>query len=184
MRKNFEFEGMLSILIGVLLLFIPTTLILNILKFILGFYLVFAFLPAVIMSFVTNSKTSYVSIKSLLMVILGIVIMCFGINHIGMIVGLILLVFLIIDLVNSSNKKERFKKDLVKYIIVFVLVVLGIELFLHITVRIMGLLILISGIILLITNSKNNKNSNKNNTSYTNSQTLDESVIDVDFTEE
>ena len=48
----------------------------------------------------------------------------------------------------------------------------------------MGLLILISGIILLITNSKNNKNSNMNSTSYTNKQSLDESVIDVDFTEE
>ena len=177
MRKNFEIEGIISILVGVLLVFIPTDVIIDILRFILGFYLILAFIPAVIFAFIMDNKKSYICIRSLLMVILGIIIICFGMNYIGSIVGVILLVFLIIDLVKAPNKKERIKKDLVKYIIVFVLVVLGVEEFLHITVRVMGLLLLISGILLLIINSKGGKNNKNNNK-------IDNNVIDVDFTEE
>lgn len=181
MRKSYEFEGIVSLIIGIILIFLPTTIILNILKFIIGGYLLLAFLPATLIAFNTNQGKIFGAIKSLIMVILGLVIICFGFDFIGSIIGGILLIVLLIDLLNSSNKSETFKKDLVKYIISFVLMFLGINMLLHIGIRIIGLILIIVGIITIITSNKNN-NRPTNKTSST--ETIKENVIDVDFTEE
>ena len=182
MRKSYEFEGIVSLIIGIILIFLPTTIILNILKFIIGGYLLLAFLPATLIAFNMNQGKTFVAIKSLIMVILGIVIMCFGFDFIGSIIGGILLIVLLIDLFNSSNKKETFKKDLIKYIISFVLMFLGINMLLQIGIRIIGIILMIVGIITIITNNKNDNNKSQSKSS--NHKTIEENVIDVDFTEE
>jgi hypothetical protein len=182
MRKSYEFEGIVSLIIGIILIFLPATIILNILKFIIGGYLLLAFLPATLIAFSINQGKSFLAMKSLIMVILGLVIICCGFDIIGSIIGAILLIVLLIDLLNSPNKLETFKKDLIKYIISFVLMFLGINVLLNIGIRIIGIILIIVGIITIITNNKKNNNIPKNNTS--NNKTIEENVIDVDFTEE
>lgn len=180
MRKSYEFEGIVSLIIGIILSFLPITIILNILKFIIGGYLLLAFLPATIIAFSTNQGKTFGAIKSLIMVILGLVIICFGFDFIGSIIGVILLIILLTGLFNSKNKKETFKKDLIKYIVAFVLIFLGINQVLHIGIRIIGLILIIVGIITIVTSNKNNNAKNKTS----NNKTIKEDVIDVDFTEE
>ena len=106
MRKSYEFEGIVSLIIGIILSFLPITIILNLLKFIIGGYLLLAFLPATIIAFSTNQGKTFGAIKSLIMVILGLVIICFGFDFIGSIIGVILLIILLTGLFNSNNKKE------------------------------------------------------------------------------
>lgn len=183
MRKSYEFEGIVSLLVGILLIFLPTTIILNILQFIIGAYLVFAFLPATILAFGMQKGGSFIGIKSLIMVVLGIVIMFMGFDYIASIIGVILLIGLLIDLFKSENKLDTFKKDLVKYIIALILIFLGINIVIQIGIRVIGIILIIIGIIALIANGKS-KPKAPNSMNNNNQQTLNEDVIDVEFTEE
>lgn len=178
MKKLFQLEGLFSVIIGLLLLLIPTYVIISVLQFILGAILIVFYLPITILHFHLNNN-DYLKIKSLIFTILGFVIMVFGFNVIGSVVGAILLVFLIIDLVKSNNKKETLKKDLIKYIIAAVLIVVGVNKVIDVVVIASGILLLIFGIIKLVAENipkkENKKTSNNNNTK------INEKVIDVEF---
>lgn len=172
MKKTYQTDAFISIIIGLLLICIPTNLILSILQFILGFLLVLIYLPTMLLNI--NSSMNYLKIKSLIFTILGFVIIFFGFNIIGSIIGIIMLGFLLVDLCNSKHKKETFKKDLVKYIIAFVLIFVGINQVIDIIVFVAGILLIIVGIIKLIFD---NKPKNKNMTNHQ----INEKIIDVDF---
>lgn len=176
MKRNYQIDAIISILIGLLLIFIPTNAILNILQFILGFCLIIIYLPTAIISF-TSSNMTYIGIKSLIFTILGFVIVFFGFNIIGTVIGVIMLTFLFFDLINANNKRETFKKDLVKYIISIILIFIGVNKIIDIIVLIAGLLLVIGGIIKLAFDVKI---TNKQNTNSSNGK-INEKVIDAEF---
>lgn len=177
MKKIFQLEGLFSVIIGLVLLLIPTNVIINVLQFILGAILIVFYLPITILHF-HLSNNDYLKIKSLIFTILGFIIMFFGFNVIGSVVGAILLVFLIIDLVKSNNKKETLKKDLIKYIVAGVLIVVGVNKVIDVVVIAAGILLLIFGIIKLLVENipeKENKKASNNNNK------INENIIDVEF---
>ncbi len=181
MKKIFQIDGIVSIILGLLLIFIPSNVIINFLQFILGLCLIFIYLPIFLIT-INVTKSNYVKIKSLIFTILGFVIMIFGFNVIGSIVGTILIVFLLIDLINSQNRLETLKKDLIKYILALVLIGIGINKIIDIVILISGGLLIIVGIIKMIAENRDNKNNNNNNNNQ-NYQPINENFVDVEYEE-
>lgn len=179
MKKTYQIEGIISILLGLILIFIPTNIVLSILQLILGICLIMFYLPTTILS-ITANNMKYVGIKSLIFTILGFVIIIFGFNIIGTVIGIIMLIFLLLDLINSSNKKEILKKDLVKYIIAIILIFVGVNKVIDVIILIAGILLIIGGIIKLVIDAKvnNNEPKRKDNHSY---NEINENVIDAKF---
>lgn len=179
MKKIFQIEGIISIILGLLLLLIPSNVIISVLQFILGLVLVFIYLPMFLINMYVT-KDIYVKIKSLIFTILGFVIMIFGFNIVGSVIGTTLIIFLLIDLINSDNKLETFKSDLIKYILAVVLIVVGINKVIDIVILVSGLLLVVVGIIKLITDSIDTRKTFKHKKEET-KQTLNENIIDVEF---
>ncbi len=178
MKKVFQIDGIVSIIFGLLLVFIPSSVIINFLQFILGLCLIFIYLPIFLVT-ISITKSNYIKIKSLIFTILGFVIMIFGFNVIGSIVGTILIVFLLIDLINSPNKLATLKKDLIKYILALVLIGIGINKIIDVVILISGGLLIIVGIIKMIAENRDNKNNSSNQ----NYQPINENFVDVEFEE-
>lgn len=172
MKKTLQIDGIISIVIGLILLFIPSNFIINTLQFILGFILILLYLPITLIQLKLNN--SYAIVKSLVLTILGFVIIFLGFDKIASVVGIIWLVFLIIDLINSKNKLETFKKDLIKYIVVLVLIVVGISKVFDIIIRIIGAIMIIVGIVSLFLENKNTSKPNNN-------KVIGGEVIDAEF---
>ena len=97
-----------------------------------------------------------------------------GFDKIASVVGVIWLVFLIVDLINSKNKLETFKKDLIKYIVVLVLIVVGVSKVFDIIIRIVGAIMIIVGIVSLFLENKNTSKCNNN-------KVIGGEVIDAEF---
>lgn len=172
MKKTLQIDGIISIVIGLILLFIPSNFIINTLQFILGFILILLYLPITLIQLKLNN--SYAIVKSLVLTILGFVIIFLGFDKIASVVGVIWLVFLIVDLINSKNKLETFKKDLIKYIVVLVLIVVGVSKVFDIIIRIVGAIMIIVGIVSLFLENKNTSKSNNN-------KVIGGEVIDAEF---
>ncbi len=179
MKKVYQIDGIISIFLGLILIFIPTNIILSMLQLILGICLIMFYLPTTILSITTNNM-KYVGIKSLIFTILGFVIIIFGFNIIGTIIGVIMLVFLLLDLINSSNKLETLKKDLIKYIIAVVLIFVGVNKVIDVIVLISGILLVVAGVIKLVIDIRvsNNQLKRKENHSH---HKNNENVIDAKF---
>lgn len=179
MRKLvFEIEGIMSIILGLLLILIPNDVIIGVLQFILGFAVILFYLPVTIFHFYANFS-NYLKIRSLIFTILGFVILILGFNFIGSIVGTIMLVFLIIDLINSKDKKATFKKDLIKYIVALVLMVVGVSEVLGIMIIASGIVLIVIGIIKLIAES--GLFDKKKKTSTNNQTQIKGDFIDVEY---
>ncbi|MBQ8292733.1 MAG: hypothetical protein IJX78_02855 [Bacilli bacterium] len=173
---KFNLKGLVSIIIGLLLILIPTSTILSLLQFIIGFGIILTTLiPALLVGF-DFKKNAYLLTKTIILIILGCVIMFWGFDTIGSVVGVVTLVFLIIDLVNSKNKKETLKKDAVKYLISGLLIFVGINSIVDILVFVAGIILIIFGIIDFIFANKTPKQESNNNK-------VQENVIDVEFEE-
>lgn len=172
MKKTLQIDGIISIVIGLILLFIPSNFIINTLQFILGFILILLYLPITLIQLKLNN--SYAIVKSLVLTILGFVIIFLGFDKIASVVGVIWLVFLIVDLINSKNKLETFKKDLIKYIVVLVLIVVGVSKVFDIIIRIVGAIMIIVGIVSLFLENKNTSKTNNN-------KVIGGEVIDAEF---
>lgn len=179
MKKIFQIEGIISIILGLLLLLIPSNVIISVLQFILGLVLVFIYLPMFLISMYVI-KDTYTMAKALIFTILGFVIMICGFNVVGTVIGTVLIVFLLIDLFNSKNKLETFKKDLIKYILATVLIAVGINKVIDIAILVSGLLLVIVGIIKLITDGVEVKSGYKTKTTD-NKKPLNENIIDAEF---
>ncbi len=176
MKKSYQIEIITSILIGLILVFIPSSVIINVLRFILGIGLILLFLPSTIIG-LNNRHLTYMGIRSLVFVTFGFVIIILGFDVVGTIIGSVLLILLLIDLFRSNNLLTTFKKDLVKYIIALILIVIGINKVVDIVVTVSGIVLIVVGLLSLILSEINIRHQIKKEKKNSN-------IIDVDFENE
>lgn len=145
LKLNYLIEGMIYIVFGIFIIFIPESFF----RIILGIILIISNLHDAIYG--TENKAIDVStIRAYFLIFLGFAILIWGIDVFVSIWGFLILLALAIDFFTSKNKIEHLKQNFIKYLFALILVSLGLSFLLNILLYLTSSILIIYGLTLVI----------------------------------
>lgn len=174
LKFNRYLTGSMSILAGLLIISLSASVILKSLLIISGILILIITIPNLILSLQMHKGKSYDFIDQLVMIVLALILMFSPISFITKTIGTIIFILALIKLIRTTDKIGQLQRDLYRYIIALILILVDPVDITKVVCWIMGLLLIVTGLILIfnLRLPKSRKPSSK--------EPIKQGVIDVD----
>jgi hypothetical protein len=158
--------AILLILSGILIIMLSSELIVDTIIIVASFIILFTSVPLFLehIQYIRRyHRFPYKIWDTMFMIIIGVVLLFIPYLIIGRMTGIFLIVLALANMLVARNKMEQFKKDVYRYIFGLILILINPQEITHLIQWIIGLLLIVTGIILLLNirlKKKNIPNSN------------------------
>lgn len=149
MKFSFLVAGLIGVLMGILLLWIPVDFLISLMFIVFGVLTLLSAIPAFFVSLTNRNDRGYLLniILSALSVAFGIVLIFWHNDVLMILLGAYMLVFPLIRILISGQKKQQLKTELPRMILGLVMILVGPGATVSILLRIAGVVVIVLSIL-------------------------------------
>jgi|GEM_PF-2102910 len=137
--------GMIGIIVGILLLVIPVSFLINVAFIVIGVVTLISAVPSLVVSIANVKEKGAVAdiVMSLISVVMGLILIFWHSGIMMIVVGVYMLIFPLIRVLLSENKLNQLKDEAIRMILGVVMLLVGPGEFLQTLIRVAGVVIIV-----------------------------------------